>query len=107
MAPVKLKAFNEALQWASLSDHGARNKESLTLGTYISAAKRCALVATIYEVIAEGDSYDELRDLAMHSQRFHDMMIGGENEESTWAVRVRQFGGEREVFGKERRHGVR
>ena len=104
---VKLKAFNEALQWVNLSHVGEVNKESFTLGTYASAVERCALVATLYEVISEGDTYDELNDKAIQSGGFDDMMIGAENEQCTWAVRVRQFGGEREVLGKERRHGIR
>jgi hypothetical protein len=104
---VKLRAFNEALQWVSLSTSGKENSESLTLGNIISTVNRCALVATLYEVISEGNSFSELNDKAMQNGGFEDMMIGGENEKDTWAVRVRQYGAEREDFGKQRRHGIR
>lgn len=107
---VKLRAFNEALQWISLSPSGEMHKSDFTLQMYISTAQRSALVANLYEVICEGDSLDELSDKATENGGFNDMMVGGENEHSTWAVRVRQYGGERQNFGKEkkeRRHSDR
>lgn len=110
LAAVKLRAFNEALQWITLSpdSSGQENKNTFTMQTYMSAVERCALVATLYEVIAEGDSFSELNDKAMENGGFDDMMVGNENEKSTWAVRVRQYGGDTERdFGKERRHSIR
>ena len=107
LTSVQLKAFNEALQWITLSPSGELNKEAFTLRAFMKAVERCALVATLYEVISEGDTLGELNDEAIRNGGFDDMMVGGENEKCSWAVRVRQYGGEREVYGKERRHGIR
>ena len=107
MSEVKRNAFNQAMQWLTLSDTtGGFGKSDFTLEVLISAASRCSLIHTVYEVVAEGTEYSELNDNAIENGAFKDVMRGGENEHDTWAVRVRHFGDEAGTK-KERRHGGR
>jgi hypothetical protein len=106
MSEVKLKAFNEAMQWMSLSTDAALDARSFSRDAISLAASRCALINTVYEVVAEGASFDELSINAIESGGFDDMMKAGENERDTWALRVRQYGNEANAK-KERRHSER
>ncbi|CAB9508807.1 tRNA methyltransferase 11 homolog (Saccharomyces cerevisiae) [Seminavis robusta] len=106
---VKLKAFNSAMQW--VTHHGKAGLDGggpwmISRNDIAVAASRCALIHTIYEVVAEGQSYSDLAVHAMENGGFEDMMTGGENQEDTWAVRVRHYGGEADSK-KERRSGTR
>jgi len=105
MSPVKLNAFNKAMQWITLSDDdGAFDRNDFSLEVFIAAASRCSLIHTVYEVVAVGDTYSDLNDNALSSGGFQDVMRGGDNEKDSWAVRVRHFGDEA-GSKKERRHG--
>lgn len=88
-------AFNQSMQWISFNNDDDAfdgfDRNDLTLEKFIAATSRCSLVHTLYEVVAEGDTYEELNDKALENGKFHDVMRGGENEKDSWAVRVRHF----------------
>ena len=79
-----VERFNNALQYI-------RNPE-YPRNAFVHAVERCSLVHTIYEVLAEGETFEQLSDIAMKQELFSDMRRGGENENATWCVRVRHFG---------------
>ena len=106
MPKIKLKAYNEAMQWMSLSSDDTLDARAFSREAISKAASRCALISSVYEVVAEGDSYDELSDNAIENGGFNDMMKAGENEHISWAVRVRQYGNKADAK-KERRHSER
>jgi hypothetical protein len=80
-------------------------KNAFSLQSFTSAVSRCSLIHNVYEVIAEGGEYSELCNAANLNEGFRDMYKGAENENDTWAVRVRHFGDE--AGRKERRYGAR
>ena len=108
MDETKLIAFNQAMQWITLNDDASDSfdRNDFSLEKFIATVSRCSLIHTLYEVVAEGDTYEELNDKALKNGRFQDVMRGGENENDSWAVRVRHFGDEAGTK-KERRHGGR
>jgi hypothetical protein len=106
MSEVKLKAFNEAMQWMTLSTSVTLDASSLSRETISLAVSRCALINTVYEVVAEGESYDELSINAIENGGFNDLMKSGENERDTWSLRVRQYGHQSDAK-KERRYSER
>lgn len=96
MDETKLIAFNQAMQWITLNDYaaGGFDRNDFSLEQFIATVSRCSLIHTLYEVVAEGDTYEELNDRALENGRFQDVMRGGENESDSWALRVRHFGDE-------------
>lgn len=91
MGPAQLKAFNQAMQWLTISE---TSRHDVTLEQIIATAERCSLIHQVFEVTAVGTEYSELNDIAVKNGAFKDVMRGGENEKDTWAVRVRHFGDE-------------
>lgn len=106
MSPVKLRGFDGSMQYITLKTNDATSKEAFSLQAFISAVSRCSLIHNVYEVIAEGEQYEKLSIFAMENGGFKDMYVGEENQNDTWAVRVRHFGDEA-GSKKERRHGAR
>ena len=98
MHEKKLLAFNQSMQWISITDDDEAfdgfDRSDLTLIKFVAAASRCSLVHTLYEVVADGVSYEELNDRALENGKFQDVLRGGENESYSWAVRVRHFSAE-------------
>jgi len=100
MPQVKLVRFNQAMQFIESSE------PEIPRSAFISAAERCSLIHALYEVVAEGESYETLLTVAMQNGGFDDMKAGQEGENDTWCVRVRHYG-ENSGFDKQRRHGDR
>jgi len=78
--------------------------QNLPLSLFVQAVERCSLVREAYEVVAEGETYEELGQIAISNGSFEDMMRGGENEKSTWCIRLRKLGDATEE-NKERKFG--
>jgi hypothetical protein len=100
MANVSLADFNEAMQYIIIPDDKLIERRAI-----IAAAARCSLVHAVYEVIAEGTTYDELAPLAILDGGFKDMYKGGPNENMTWCFRARRYG--HPTIEKEKRSGSR
>jgi hypothetical protein len=103
MADVNILHFNEAMQYLSLPDDSTH---TVSRDDFIAAVQRCSLVHALYEVIALGDNYDNLAELAIEDGGFQDMYEGGTNAKSTWCFRLRNYG-DLGRSDKERRYGSR
>ena len=106
MSEIKLRGFDGAMQYLTISEDCGAERSLFSLKAFISAVSRCSLIHNVYEVVAEGDDYNELSVEAEKVRGFQDMYKGAGNENNTWAVRVRHFGDEAGAK-KERRHGAR
>ena len=104
MSEMKVESFNSAMQYIELKPDADRNV--LDTDAFVKAAERCSLVHAIYKVTAEEDAYSDLSNAAMENGGFADVMVGGENQNATWCVRVRRYG-EESTEGKAKRYGAR
>uniref|UniRef100_A0A7S4JCE7 Uncharacterized protein n=1 Tax=Odontella aurita TaxID=265563 RepID=A0A7S4JCE7_9STRA len=58
----------------------------------VAAAQRTSLVRDVYEVLAEGESYEDLAQQALTNGSLNDVMVGGLHQKHTWRIRLRQYG---------------
>lgn len=81
--------YETALQYMTGSSLGVVSTRALC-----EAARRCSLVRAVYGIVAESETYGTLALKAVENGSLTDMMTGGVNANSTWCVRLRQFGAE-------------
>lgn len=112
MADVSKEHFNEAMQYASLSNDSSKDAK-VTREALISAVERSSLVHACYEVIASSDDINELADIAITDGGFEDLYKENINGRSTWCFRARNYrdlassaDGETGI-GKEKRYSSR
>lgn len=99
---TKLSQYNQALQYVEVSD-----SSSIPRWAFKNAAERCSLLHAIYEVVAvDYENYDRLASLGVENGGFSDMTRGGDNEDFTWCVRVRNYS-RKFSTKKDQRHGIR
>ena len=101
MPDTDVEDFNDAMQYISLSSRHPDERDAA-----IASAARCSLVHGLYEVIAVGDSYDELAHQAIVNGGFRDMYQGSCNEDMSWCLRVRSYG-DFAGLDKDKRYGSR
>ena len=101
MVDKDVEHFNDAMQYVILDSRYPGQRDAL-----LAAVARCSLVHALYEVIAIGDTYDELAPQAILNGGFQDMYRGGTNENMTWCFRVRSYGDLADVE-KAKRYGAR
>ena len=104
MEPNQIEHFNEAMQFLTISK---KDCDVVSRQATIQAIQRCSLVHALYEVIAIGNDYQELAEIAIADGGFDDMYKGGLNENDTWCFRVRNFGDLATTMDKEKRYGAR
>lgn len=88
------EAYESAMQYITISDRNDSTELTIkhVIDTLIkSTAERCSLVRTIMNVVAKGDSYEDVADVALRNGSFKDMMQNGENANATWSVRLRRY----------------
>jgi hypothetical protein len=85
MPDSKIISFNSAMQFVELAH------DDLT-DSFVKAAQRCSLVHAIYSIVAEADSCGGLSDVALENGSFHDVMVGGSNQNAAWCLRARHYG---------------
>jgi len=83
----ELKGIEGAMQFVANADGTPISKDWL-----VKATERSSLIRECYEVIAKASTYEELAELALESGALDDVLSGGENEDATWRVRLRQYG---------------
>ena len=83
----ELKGIEGAMEFISNADGSPISKQWL-----IQATERTSLMRECYEVVAKADTYDELARLALESGALDDVLSGGENQDATWKLRLRQYG---------------
>ena len=83
----ELKGIEGAMEFISNADGSPISTEWL-----IQATERSSLIRECYEVVAKADTYDELARLALESGALDDFLSGGENQDATWRLRLRQYG---------------
>ena len=96
----ELKGIEGAMEFISNADGSPISKQWL-----IQATERTSLVRECYEVVAKADTYDELARLALESGALDDVLSGGENQDATWRLRLRQYGSTSSNNDKGRRYG--
>ncbi|KAL7489642.1 hypothetical protein ACHAW6_015313 [Cyclotella cf. meneghiniana] len=65
--------YNKALQFLSFSSDSCRMQSMITPEVVAHATKRCALIHSSYQVVADGMEYSELVDRSFESRAFEDM----------------------------------
>lgn len=112
MSTYHMDAFQGAMQFVDTApilsskekNENEKNNYNIPSDLLVAATKRCSLIRASYEIIAEGDDYNDLASQALNNGSLDEFMIGGENENGTWRVRLRQYGS-MSVNGKEKRYG--
>lgn len=89
MTDYERHAYENAMQYLDV-DHD--HEETYSNKDLIEAGERCSLIRSIYEIVAEGDTFEELAKNALESGNLHDMMANGTNAEASWRVSLRQYG---------------
>jgi tRNA G10 N-methylase Trm11 len=74
--------------------------------------QRCSLIRAIFEIVAEGENYEELAKNAVKSGLLDDLMDDKDPSQFTWRVRMRQYGEEsrpdkKAQYGKKMRSPMR
>eukprot|EP00557_Chaetoceros_sp_GSL56_P001165 CAMPEP_0176489452 /NCGR_PEP_ID=MMETSP0200_2-20121128/7295_1 /TAXON_ID=947934 /ORGANISM="Chaetoceros sp., Strain GSL56" /LENGTH=485 /DNA_ID=CAMNT_0017886593 /DNA_START=265 /DNA_END=1719 /DNA_ORIENTATION=+ len=109
MSDYEKYAFENAMQYLDLSG-GAANCD-VTKDELVQTVQRCSLVRSLFEIIAQGNSYEELAMNALQSNRLLDLMdeSGGANSDASasvsWRVRMRQYGGQAKTLNKQKQYG--
>lgn len=78
-------AYENAMQFISSESH-VSNEHLKKIG------QRCSLIRAIFEIVAEGESYEELAENAVQSGFLNDLMDEEDTSHPTWRVRLRQYG---------------
>lgn len=94
MTEYQTELYQNAMQYIKVLENDDHNSNTLDIENeiWIETAQRCSLIRGLYEVVAEGDTYEELALSAIANHRLDDIMINGINENSTWRLRLRQYG---------------
>ena len=86
--------YNDALQFVSFAD-GIEDQFGVTKNNMIDATKRCALIHTLYEAVADGMRYEDLVDKSMNGKIF-DNIFKQDTNHLSWALYRYEFS-----FGKD------
>ena len=98
MSKYQILAYQNAMQYVQVFKHESEPNNAkmtsinVTNKQWIETVQRCSLVRGFYEIVAEGESYEELAKSALEEKSLVDMMPNGINENATWRVRLRQYG---------------
>ena len=84
---------------SSTADQPSYNSELV-----IRTVRRSSLVRAAYQIVGEGDSYQDLARSSLDKGILNDLFKGGMNENDTWRVRLRQYGSNSKE-GKEKQYG--
>ena len=76
---------------------------------WIQTVKRCSLIRGIYEIVAEGETYQDLATYSIQQQSLTDLQktstAVGRNCNATWRVRLRQYGSNASTSSKSKQYG--
>jgi len=109
------QAYENAMQYISALDNTNVEKYASNLlfdEDLIKTVQRCSLVRSLYEIVAEGETYPELAKNALASGNLHDMMNTGRSSDASWRVRLRQYGNtarleKRKQYGRQMKSPVK
>ena len=116
MQDYHLEAYEGAMQYLHWNEeflHSESNRDFKNISAnqlhnnnelVTQTVRRCSLVRATYQIIGEGESYQEVARSALEQGLLNDMFQGGVNEEDTWKVRLRQYGSTSKE-GKEKQYG--
>ena len=116
MEDYHLEAYEGAMQYLHWNEeflHSESNRDFKNISAnqlhnnnelVTQTVRRCSLVRATYQIIGEGESYQEVARSALEQGLLNDMFQGGVNEEDTWKVRLRQYGSTSKE-GKEKQYG--
>ena len=90
----EMQAYENAMQYISALDNNTEKNASILLSDedLIKTVQRCSLVRSLYEIVAEGETYPELAKNALASGNLNDLMNKGRSSDASWRVRLRQYG---------------
>jgi hypothetical protein len=77
----QVELYNEAMQYVHFG-------ETVPVNALYQATERCSLVHALYQVVAMGDTHDDLKDKALANGGLDDMT----RQKLTWCLRARQYG---------------
>jgi len=101
MSDYEKYAYENAVQYINSCSSSDINIGNTDL---IRAVRRSALVRSLFEIVAEGETYPELAKKALDSKNLNDMMMHGSKSHESWRVSMRQYGGEAKVE-KQKQYG--
>lgn len=106
MSEYQIDAYQKAMQYVQI-DSPSQSYESIinNPNVWIQTVKRCSLIRGIYEIVAEGDTYEELATDAIQQRSLADLAKGGTNANATWRVRLRQYGSNASTSSKSKQYG--
>lgn len=78
-------AYENAMQFITPS-------QTLENRTLKSIVERCSLIRSVFQIVAEGENYQELAENAIASGILDSFMEDGIESHATWRVRLRQYG---------------
>lgn len=105
----EVKAYESALQYVDISlpsgleyesNENLRNTypDQTTLSEiFQSTIQRCSLIRYAFQIVAEGENYEQLATKALNNGSFDDIMQGGINQDATWSIRLRRYGSMKEA----------
>ena len=84
--------YNDSLQFVTFAD-GINKRLSVTQENVIVATKRCAMIHTLYGVVAHGMEYEELVDKSLNNTAFDNIFNANTDDLSTksWALYRDEF----------------
>ena len=97
MSDYERHSYENAMQFVDFKDDDDDNDDQGT-GTYsnkllMKTVQRCSLIRSMYEIVAEGDTYQELAKNALDSGNLQDMISeDGTSASASWRVSMRQYG---------------
>lgn len=101
----QVDAFESAMQFVSLTPTSLAEEDSRNSindfdkvkKVFQRSVERCSLIRNMFEIVAEGDTFEKLVEDALERKSFEDICAGGSNENSTWAIRLRRYSGDDDV----------
>lgn len=88
MSEYQKDSYENAMQYINEENLSFSNNFDLIQET----VQRCALVRSLFEIVSEGETFEELARNAIQSKNLNDMMKNGSSANLSWRVRLRQYG---------------
>jgi len=90
--------FDQSLQYIEYQqqhdEQTINNSNFLSIDIFRKAAKPCALINGLYQIMSNGTSYSNIIEMAQSNHAFHDMIQEeGIHYTSTWSFCLKYFGG--------------
>ncbi len=104
MSEYQNEVYQNALQYVHFYSSNGQNLD-ISKDEWIRVVQRCSLIRGAYEIVAKGYTCEELAQNALEKNSLGDLMLNGANVNSTWRVRLRQYGSTAATGSKSKQYG--